>query len=98
MTIEYRLRPVTRFVVTRFESKPDLDNASGIKTLGEYDNAHIAYEVGYALAKAEADRLQLEPGSMDLIYPNQIIEQPVRVQEGLARYDMQREIPAGWPG
>ncbi len=77
MTIEYRLRPVTRYAVTRYQSGP---NTGRLTTLGEYDNAHIAYEVGYALAKAEADRLQLEPGSMEMIYPKQILGEPIVAQ------------------
>jgi hypothetical protein len=53
--IEYRLRPVTRYIVTRFEDK---DGSTGNSTAhGEFDNEATAYAVGYALAKAEHDRL-----------------------------------------
>lgn len=48
--IEYRVRPVTRYVVTRFHS--DLDGG-GCSTKGEYDNANVAYEVARALCQAE---------------------------------------------
>jgi len=65
--IEYRVRPVTRFVVTRYEES---DQCGGSKVLGEYDNKEVAYGVGYALCKAEHDRLGYAPGDMRIIYPD----------------------------
>ena len=73
--IEYRVRPVTRYIVTRYvHSEIDPDNArflakAGSSTHGEYDNADTAYEVGYALAKAEADRLNYPPGDLRMVFP-----------------------------
>jgi hypothetical protein len=52
--VEYKVRPITRYVVTRFWRSPE---GSGGEQKGEYDNADMAYEVGYALAKAEHDQL-----------------------------------------
>lgn len=63
MKVEYKVRPVTRFVVTRFE------DGAGSSIKGEFDSADVAYEVGYALAKEEHERLGLPIGSMDIIYP-----------------------------
>lgn len=48
--IEYRVRPVTRYVVTRFHSER---HGGGCSTKGEYENANVAYEVARALCQAE---------------------------------------------
>lgn len=69
--IEYRVRPVTRYIVTRWEGTDDPRAAcsNGSSTLGEYDNADTAYEVGYALCKAEHDRLGYPPNDERVQYP-----------------------------
>lgn len=68
--IEYRVRPVTRFVVTRYEQQEDGNrNSGGCSTLGEYDNQDLAYQVGYALCKAEHGRLGWPPGDERILYP-----------------------------
>jgi hypothetical protein len=66
-TIEYRVRPVTRYVVTRFEMGA---NTGASTTHGEFDNAEVAHEVGYALCKAEHDRLGWPIGDMRIKYPD----------------------------
>lgn len=65
--IEYRVRPVTRFIVTRFHGA---DNAGSVSTIGEYPDANMAHEVGYACCKAEHDRLGWPPGDERIMYPN----------------------------
>lgn len=58
--IEYSVRPVTRYIVARFESEIDEEDgrgSMGSEGRGEYDNEHVAYEVAYALAKADHDRM-----------------------------------------
>lgn len=76
--VQYRLRTVTRYVVTRYESEVSEDRRSGTvgtsEQRGEYDNAATAYAVAYALCKAEHDAAGAPPGSMDFIYP----EEPAR--------------------
>ena len=67
MTVEYKVRPITRYVVTRFHE--DGDNA-GCDQHGTYDNAGTAYTVAYALCKAEHDKSGAPAGSMDFIYPD----------------------------
>lgn len=63
MNIEYRVKPVTRYIVTRHDGE-------ATRQIGnEYDNAEVAYEVGYALARQDAERLGLSPGDMGVIYP-----------------------------
>jgi hypothetical protein len=70
MKVEYKVRPVTRFVVTRFYADSDPSGCGvGSSVCGEFDNADVAYEVGYALCKAEHERLGLPIASMDIIYP-----------------------------
>lgn len=71
--IEYRVVPVTRFIVTRYQRAVSDDqtceSASAVTERGEYDNAETAYEVGYALAKAEHEQLGWPPGDGRLTYP-----------------------------
>lgn len=49
-TVEYRVRPVTRYHVTRFESD---GNKAGVESLGEFDNESQANKVAKALAYLE---------------------------------------------
>jgi hypothetical protein len=74
MTIEFRVKRVERFIVTRYEQEsPGLIGFS--RQIGkEFDNFDIAYEVGHALAKAEQDRLGLPPGDTGVIFPSQSLE------------------------
>lgn len=73
--IEYRLRPVTRWIVTRYETELPQDGVTSKGTSsqhGEFDNADTAYAVGYALAAAEHQRLGYPPGDMRVQYPEPI--------------------------
>lgn len=70
--IEYRVKRVERFIVTRHESKsgPEGDSAGSTRQIGgEHDNADVAYEVGYALARQEAENLGYAPGDDRMQYP-----------------------------
>ena len=64
--IEYRVIPITRYTVTRYYSG---ENTGGVEQRGEYNNANVAYEVGYALARAEHDRLGWPLGDERIKYP-----------------------------
>ena len=68
MKVQYQVRTVSRFVVTRYEESDDARTGAS-ETRGEYDNAEVAFEVAYALCKAEHDKSGEEPGSMNFIYP-----------------------------
>lgn len=70
MKVEYKIRRVTRFIVTRFQEDDAATTGSSIE-VGTYPNADVAYEVGYALAKAEHERLGYEPGDERIQYPQQ---------------------------
>jgi hypothetical protein len=52
--IEFRVRPVTRYIVTRFEN--DGNGACGGSGHGEFDNYETAHAVAYALCKADHER------------------------------------------
>ncbi|NII73916.1 hypothetical protein FHW84_002489 [Dyella sp. SG562] len=71
MFVEYKVRPVTRYLVTRYMSEGDGAGSSSIQ--GEFDSEHVAYEVGYALCRAEHDRLGYPVGDERIQYP----EKPV---------------------
>lgn len=64
--IEYRVRPVTRYIITRYETDSDSGSVEG---RGEYDNADVGYEVAYALCKAEHERLGWPEGDPRIQYP-----------------------------
>jgi hypothetical protein len=66
MKTEYKVRTVTRYVVTRYHEG---DGCVGSDTKGEFDNGQVAYQVAYALAKEEHQRLGYPPGDMRIIYP-----------------------------
>lgn len=75
--IEYKIRPVTRYVVTRYEQGGDrfLSEAQSTSVeIGTYPNSDVAYEVGYALAKAEHERLGFPVGDERIIYPENPVE------------------------
>ena len=69
--IEYRVRPVTRYIVTRYE---ETAHTGASTTHGEYDSEEVAQEVGYALCKAEHDRLGWSPSDERIQYPRPVIE------------------------
>lgn len=74
MTIEYRVKRVERFIVTRYQQDEGLPTAS-IRQIGkEFDNFETAYEVGYALAKGDQERLGLHPGDDGVIFPSGALE------------------------
>jgi hypothetical protein len=56
-TIEYRVRPVVRYVVTKYTSDPEL-GAGSCRPMGEFDHESYAEEVAWALArKARSERV-----------------------------------------
>lgn len=67
-TIEIRVRPVTRYIITRyeFEDRPDGRNSGGSVGLGEFDNWNNADLVAKALAAAECGTVALQLSS-DLV-------------------------------
>ena len=67
MKIEYRVRKVERFIVTRYEESAV--NPATVKEVGEYPNGEVAYNVAYALAKHEQDQLGCPPGDDRIVYP-----------------------------
>ena len=72
MTIEYRVRRVERFIVTRHE---DTGTTVATRQIGkEFDNFDTAYEVATALARAEQERLGLPPGDGGVIFPSAALE------------------------
>lgn len=66
--IEYSVRKVTRYYVTRYYETSDA-RAAGSEPKGEYDNEEVAHEVAYALCKAEHDRLGFPAGDERIQYP-----------------------------
>lgn len=70
--VEYRVRPITRYVVTRFEeSEPDSEGraSASCSQKGIYENGEVAYQVAYALCKAEHDASGEPAESVNFSYP-----------------------------
>lgn len=69
--IEYRVRPVTRYIVTRFwrEEEDDGRSEGGSSQHGEFDNYTTGYAVAYALCKQEHERLGWALGDERIKYP-----------------------------
>lgn len=63
--IEYRVRPVTRYIVTRFETGED---CGGVEQCGEFANEDLAYDVAHALAFKEREDLGWPPGDERIIF------------------------------
>lgn len=70
---EYRVVPVQRYMVTKYEGvrhSNGTESGSSPRQIGnEFASAETAYEVGYALARQEAETKGLMPGDMGVIYP-----------------------------
>jgi len=71
---EFRVRPVTRYIVTSFHRSEDGALCDG-RSHGEFDNDATAYEVAYALCAASHERLGYPLDDMRIQYP----ERPIGV-------------------
>lgn len=80
MLIEYKVRPVTRYVITRFETSGPDENGRGSgssEAKGEYDNQDVAYEVAYALCKQDHEKSGLPIGDERIQYPKRPEVEPI---------------------
>jgi len=66
--IEYSVRPVTRYFVTRYSAD---GSTAGVETKGEYESHDVAHQVAYALCKAEHDAAGTGPGDVNFVYPGE---------------------------
>jgi len=73
--VEYRVVPLTRYQVLRYEEGEDPEIETGPKSWsgssehGTFDNEAVAFEVGYALASSEHTRLGWPPTDDRMQYP-----------------------------
>lgn len=70
--VEYRVRPVTRYVVTRYHEGK---RCGGSDEKGEFGNEADAFEVATALCKVEHQQLGWPIDDPRIIYPKR--EEPV---------------------
>lgn len=77
--IEYRVRMVPRYIVTRYH---ETENTGSSEPRGEYDNSEVAYQVGYALCRAEHEKLGWPLGDDRIRYPLRY-EEDQKVREKL---------------
>lgn len=94
--VEYRVRPVTRYAVTRYERQESDDGTTGscasVVGKGEFDSEHVAYEVGYALAKDEHGRLGYPVGDERIQYPKPLNTDTTYVQPA-ALHEVRAQMP-----
>lgn len=64
--VEYRVRPITRYIVTRHV---DTGNTGSTTERGQFDNYQTAYDVAYAMCKLEHDMEGSEPDDERFQYP-----------------------------
>lgn len=64
--VEFRVRPVTRFVITRYERD---GMAAASRMCGEYESEDLAYDIGYALARQTREDMGEPVGSERVIFP-----------------------------
>lgn len=67
--VEYRVRKIERYVVTRHHESTD-GRTGGTDQKGEFPNPEIAFEVAYALCADEHQRLGWPIGDERIQYPN----------------------------
>lgn len=89
MKIEYKVRPVTRFVVTKYSEGIPVDGCAQSECKGEFDNPVVAYQVAYALAKEDQSRHGFDLGDERIIFPNAVIYQSER------KWDAQMPVGIG---
>ena len=82
--IEYRVRPVTRFIVTRFH-QADNGRSEGSEAFGEYGNELRAYEVMMALARSEKNPYVVYVGGNAADVPNQCLADMDGLSKGEAQ-------------
>lgn len=68
---EFRVRPVTRYIVTSYHAATD-GNASS-RTHGEFENPDTAYQVAYALCRQQHEQLGYAPGDERIQYPQALV-------------------------
>ena len=68
MKVEYRVRKITRYIVTRYY-ETEGGHTGGCEERGQYDNEAIAFEVATALARHEHHSLGYPPGDERIQYP-----------------------------
>lgn len=64
--IQYKVKPITRYIVTRYESGT---NGGSVSERGQFDSYQTAYDVAYAMCKLEHDMEGSEPGDDRFQYP-----------------------------
>jgi hypothetical protein len=67
--IEWRVKPITRYIITRYMQPLPESSGDTRQVSGEYDNADTAFEVALALCKQDQERLGLTPGDDRIQYP-----------------------------
>lgn len=66
--IEYKVKPVERYIITRYHGD-DESGAGRVTERGIHSSPHVAYEVAYALAKLDHERLGYPLDDERIQYP-----------------------------
>lgn len=68
MKIEYKVRKVTKYIVTRYEESDEGTTGSSTQH-GEFDREEVAMAVGSALAQADQERLGIPKFDTRIMFP-----------------------------
>ena len=88
MPVEYRVRPVTRHIVTRYE------DGVGSTQIGEYPSAETAHSVGHALCDAERIKAGAPLDGSAFVYPG-VVSVTVDVCGVTGNDEVQRMVSEG---
>lgn len=64
--IQYKVKPITRYIVTRYQNGA---NTGSVTERGQFDSYDTAYDVAYAMCKLEHDMAGTGPDDADFQYP-----------------------------
>ncbi len=80
--LEYRVRPVTRYVVTRYTNpsanEPNVACSGRTETKGEFDNQETAEAVAYALCKQEHESRGWPVDDRRICYPHSCSREEIK--------------------
>lgn len=64
--VEYRVKKREVHFITRYV---EIGKSSSVNQMGEFSDPNMAYEVAYAMAKLEHQKLGWQPGDERIVYP-----------------------------
>lgn len=86
--VEYQVRPVERYIITRFETDGPDENGRGrasCEERGEFSSPYIAREVAFSLGRIEQDSSKAETKVVYPDHPGMIVQTADGLSTGESR-------------